>query len=172
VWRSGKGTSMLAAGLPRSISGHGGGRFYGVMNMGRQLVIEGLANPVSLYAFNVERVTTNPQSIIRNCKHLRVYYFKVEAGSLGRGGDGNTPAIIVDSEDVHIYSMYGVVRKLGDRPMLQVVNSDRVVVSQLKAFQPSEFPHIRENFAGATLEIPSSKICALFVRDSKGASDE
>ena len=163
---------MLAAGLPRSISGNGGGRFYGVMNMGRQLVLEGLTNPVSLYAFNVERVTTNPQFVIRNCRHLRIYYFKVEAGTLGRGGDGNTPAAIVDSEDVHIYCMYGNVRKLGDRPMLDVVNSDELSVSQLKAFQPSGFPHVRETFAGATLEIPSSTICALFVRDSKGTPNE
>ena len=166
-----RGTSMLAAGLPRAMSGHGGGRFYGAMNMGRQLVIEGLTNPVSLYAFNVERVTTNPQSVIRNCQHLRTYYFKVEAGTLGQGGDANTPGAIVDSEDVRIYCMYGNVRNLGDRPMLDVVNSDRIVVSQLKAFQPGNFPHLRETFGNAKHQIPSSKICALFVREteSKGS---
>jgi len=171
-WRSGKGTSMLATGLPRFISGHGGGRFYGVMNMGRQLVLGGLTNPVSIYAFNVERVTTNPQSIVRNCRHLHIYYFKVEAGTLGQGGDGNTPAAIIDSEDVGIHCMYGNVRKLGDRPMLDVVNSDGIVVSQLKAFQSGSFPHVAETFGDAKHQIPSSKICALFVRDSKGTSYE
>jgi hypothetical protein len=166
-WRSGKGTSMLAVGLPRSISGHGGGRFYGVMNMRRQLVLEGLSSPLSLYAFNVERVTMNPQSVIRNCKHLRIYYFKVEAGTLGRGGDGNTPAAILDSKDVRIYCMYGNVRNLGDRPMLDVVNSEGILVSQLKAFQPGSFPHVSETCGSDEYEIPSSKTCALFVRDGE-----
>lgn len=167
LWRSGKGTSMLAGGLPRSITGHGGGRLYGVMNMGRQLILEGLTNPLSIYAFNVERVTTNPQSVIRNCRHLRIYYFKVEAGTLGQGGDGNTPGAILDSEDVRIYCMYGNVRNLGDRPMLDVVNSDGIVVSQLKAFQPGGFPHITETLGNAKHQIASSKTCSLFVRESK-----
>ena len=170
-WRSGKGTSMLAGGLPRSISGHGGGRFYGVMNMGRQLVLEGVANPLSIYSFNVERVTTNPQSLIRNCKHVTIYYFKVEAGTLGRGGDANTPVAIVDSEDIRINCLYGNVRDLGQRPMLEVVNSDAVVVSQLKAFRPGSFPHLTETFAGGNYEIPSSKTCALLVRDSRKGPD-
>ncbi len=170
-WRSGRGTSMLATGLPRSISGHGGGRFYGVMNMGRQLILEGLHNPVSLYAFNVERVTTNPQSIIRDCKHLRIYYFKVEAGTLNRGGDAHTPAAISDSEDVRIYCMYGNVRNLGDRPMLEIANSEDIAVSQLKAFSPGSFPHIVETFGGKTYAVPSSKTCALFLRDGEGDID-
>jgi hypothetical protein len=139
------------------------------MNMGRQLVLEGLHNPVSLYSFNVERVTTNPQSIIRDCKHLRIYYFKVEAGTLNRGGDHHTPAAILDSEDVCIYCMYGNVRNLGDRPMLEIANSRSIAVSQLKAFSPGSFPHIVETFGGETYEIPSSKTCALFLRDGEGS---
>ena len=63
--------------------------------------------------------------------------------------------------------MYGNVKKLVDRPMLDVVNSDNVVVSQLKAFQPGGFPHLTETSGEAQTEIPSAKICALFVRDSK-----
>jgi hypothetical protein len=166
-WRSGRGTSMLAGGLPRSISGHGGGRFYGVTAMGRQLVLEGLTHPVSLYAFNVERVATNPQSVIRNCQHLRVYYFKVEAGTVNAPGapDANTPGQIADSSDVRIYCMYGNVKKLEDRPMLEIVDSTDVAVSQLKAFQPGRFPHIIETFGSTEHQVPSSKICALFVRE-------
>ncbi|MFZ5830728.1 MAG: glycosyl hydrolase family 28-related protein, partial [Planctomycetota bacterium] len=168
-WRSGKGTSMLATGLPTSISGSGGGRFYGAMNMRRQLVIEGLTNPVSLYAFNVERVTANPQSIIRNCKHLRIYYFKVEAGTVSgpNAGDANTPGQISNSSDVRVYCMYGNVRKLEDRPMLEIVNSTDVAVSQLKAFQPGSFPHLIEVHGDQRYSIPSSKTVALFVRDAQ-----
>jgi hypothetical protein len=48
--------------------------------------------------------------------------------------------------------------------MLEIVDSTNIVVSQLKAFQPGEFPHLRETFENATTEIPSSKTCALFER--------
>ena len=165
-WRSGKGTSMLAGGIPRSISGHGGGRIYGATAMGRQLVMEGLKNPISLYSFNVERVTTNPQSVFRNCEHLRIYYFKVEAGTLNRGGDANTPAAIENCRDVRIYSMYGNVRGLGKRPMLDVAHCDDILVSQLKAFRPEGFPHITElEDNGSVIQLPSSKTCALFARN-------
>jgi hypothetical protein len=128
---------------------------------------EGLRHPVSLYSFNVERVTTNPQSVIRGCKHLQIYYFKVEAGTLNRGGDAHTPAAIFDSEDVRVYCMYGNVRDLGDRPMLQISNSEDIAVSQLKAFRPATFPHLVEMFGGERHEISSSKTCALFLRDGK-----
>jgi hypothetical protein len=164
-WRSGKGTSMLAAGLPRSKSGHAGGRFYGLMNMKRPLTIEGWTRPLSLYAFNVERVTSNPQSVIRNCRHLRIYYFKVEAGTLNRGGDAHTPAAIIDCQDVGIYCMVGNVRDLGDRPMLEVENSNGIAVSQLKAFRPGSFPHLQETNDGARHVVPSSKALALFLRE-------
>jgi hypothetical protein len=169
-WRSGQGTSMLASGS-LAVSGHGGGRFYGVMAMGRPLVLREIRQPTSFYALNVERVLSNPQSEIKDCSHIRVYYFKVEAGTIDRpnAGDGNTPCRISDSRDVRVYCMYGNVRQLGDRPMLDVVNSDGVVVSQLKAFQPGSFPHLTETCGETRSEIPSAKICALFVRDSKAA---
>ncbi len=165
-WRSGQGTNMLAAGFPTTISGHGGGRFYGVTSMGRQRVIEGLENPLSLYALNVERITTNPQSLFRNCRHLRIYYFKVEAGTLNRGGDANTPVAISRCQDVRIYCLTGNVRDLGDRPMLEIADSQNILVSQLKAFRPGSFPHISETHGGVTDLIPSNQPCALFQRSA------
>jgi len=173
AWRSGRGTWMLASGR-LEVSGHAGGRLYGVMSMGRPLVLEGLRQPTSFYALNVERVVTNPQSEIRSCEHVRMYYFKVEAGTLNRpdAGDGNTPCRISDSHDVRIYCMYGNVRKLEDRPMLEIANSDDVVVSQLKAFQPSTFPHLVETHGGATSVIPSSKTCALVIRGPAGQAGQ
>ncbi len=170
-WRSGQGIGMLASGS-LAISGHGGGRIYGLMAMGRPLLLTGIRQPTSFYALNVERIVTNPQSKIQDCSHVRVYYFKVESGTIQRenAGDENTPCRITRSRDVRVYCMYGNVRKLAGRPMLDIVNSDEVVISQLKAFSPGDFPHLTETSGGVTSEIPSTKTCALFVRDSKGGS--
>jgi hypothetical protein len=158
---------MLARGRFH-LSGNGGGRFYGVMAMGRPLVLDGLRQPTAFYALNVERVTVNPQSEIKNCEGVRVYYFKVEAGTIQRpnAGDGNTPCRVSDSRDIGIYCMYGNVRQLGDRPMLEVVDSDQVAVSQLRAFRAAEFPHLVEMRGQERKEVPSSRICSLFLRFS------
>ena len=123
---------------------------------------------------NVERIVTNPQSEVRDCEHVRVYYFKVESGTIQRpdAGDANTPCRISDSRDVHVYCMYGNVKGLNDRAMLEVADSQDVVVSQLKAFNPGSFPHLTEWWDNEKNEIPSSKTCALFVRDAEGGSDE
>ncbi|MBN1420832.1 MAG: FAD-dependent oxidoreductase [Planctomycetes bacterium] len=168
-WRSGRGTCMLASGS-LAVSGHGGGRLYGVMAMRRPFVLEGTREPLSFYALNIERVLTNPQSEIRDCSHLRIYYFKVEAGTIDRpnAGDANTPCRIAGSQDIRVYCMYGNVRKLEDRPMLEIADSTDVVVSQLKAFAPGGFPHLRETSAGKEIEIPSTEACALFVRGPEG----
>lgn len=168
AWRSGRGTCMLAPGF-LDIAGQGGGRFYGATAMGRPFILKGITQPTSFYALNVERVTTHPQSQIRDCSHIRVYFFKVEAGTLNRpnAGDGNTPCRISNSRDVQVYCMYGVVRKLGDQPMLDIVNSEDVVVSQLKTFSPGGFPHLVETNGQEKCKVPSSKTCALFVRDAK-----
>ena len=80
-----------------------------------------------------------------------------------------TQVRLADSRDVRVYCMYGNVRGLVDRPMLEIVNSQDVLVAQLKAFQPGNFPHLREISGQAKLEIPSSKTCALFVRERQGA---
>ena len=44
-------------------------------------------------------------------------------------GDTNTTCHIVDSRDIRVYCMYGNVRKLVDRPMLEVVNSRDIVAA-------------------------------------------
>ena len=139
-WRSGNGTMMLAGRFPRWVSGHGGGRFYGVRGIGRQNVMRGLRNPISLYAFNIERVGTNPQSLFMDCQHLRIFYFKVEAGTLNRGGDANTPSAFESCQDVRVHCMYGNVRRLQDRPMLRIVESDDIVVSQFERFSVEQLP--------------------------------
>ena len=169
-WQSGRGTIMLAR-APFHISGSGGGRFYGVMAMGRPFVLDGIRQPTRFYSLNVERVTTNPQSTIRDCEDIRVYYFKVESGTIQRdnAGDANTPCRIVDSRKIRIYCMYGNVKKLVNRPMLDVMNSTDVMVAQLKAFRPGPFPHLTEVFDSETRAIPSKKTCALFVRDEVGS---
>jgi hypothetical protein len=166
-WRSGQGTLFLARSV-LTLSGHGGGRFYGVMGMGRQFVLSGVTQPTAFYALNVERVFANPQSEFKDCAHLRIYYFKVEAGTVrsDNAGDGNTPGRITRSRDVHVYCMVGNVRHLGELPMLEVVDSEAVVVSQVKAFQPSTFAHLIETRGPTKHTIPSSQPVAIFVRDS------
>jgi len=167
-WNCGKGTCMLVLGR-LNIAGNGGGRLYGMMALRQTFILKEIRQPMSFYALNIERVLTNPQSEIEDCSHIRIYYFKVESGTLNaeNAGDENTPCRISDSQDVRVYCMYGNVKKLVNRPMLDVVNSDDVVVAQLKAFSPGDFPHITETWRETKNEIPSSKICALFVRDSK-----
>ncbi|MCC6355182.1 MAG: hypothetical protein IT577_14920 [Verrucomicrobiae bacterium] len=165
-WRSGQGSIFLAP-APVAFSGHAGGRIYGMMARGGPLVLKGLREPLSFYALNVERKGTNPQSEIADCAHVRVYYFKVEAGTINRpdGGDGNTPCRISGSTDVRVYCNYGVVRKLGNRPMLEVVDSRDVVVSMLKTLNPGAYPHIVDSSGSTRVVLPSSKPCALFVRE-------
>ena len=64
------------------------------------------------------------------------------------------------------------VRKLGDRPMLDVVNCSQILVCQLKAFFPGDFPHLVETRGQAKSVGPSSKTCALFLRETEGRADE
>ncbi len=138
--------------------------------MGEQFVVENIRHPLAFYSLNVERVTQHPQSVIRNSKNIRVYNIKVEAGTRNMGdtggGDENTPGSIRDSEDIRIYCMYGNVKGLNsDRSMLEIINSRTVMASQVKAFFPAVFPHVRETIDGDEHSIPSAKICALYVRD-------
>ncbi len=168
-WMSGRGTSMHVRGRYR-FSGNAGGKLHAISAMGEQFVVENIRHPLAFYSLNVERVTQHPQSVIRNSKNIRVYYFKVEAGTRNMGetggGDENTPGSIRDSEDIRIYCMYGNVKGLrSDRPMLEIINSKKVVASQVKTFFPAVFPHVRETIGGDEHSIPSAKVCALFIRD-------
>ncbi|TWU31749.1 glycosyl hydrolase family 28-related protein [Novipirellula artificiosorum] len=168
-WNSGKGTCMLAP-ARMQFSATGGGKIFGAMARGGPMVFKGTRQPLEFYALNVERVSQNPQSIFDDCRDVRVYFFKVEAGSLNREEhpDANTPCRIQDSRNVRVYCMYGVVRHLTpDRPMMEIVNCDDVQVSQLQAFHPGVFPHLVEASGGQQFKIPSSSPCALFLRDQE-----
>lgn len=167
-WNSGQGTCMLAP-AKMTVSQNGGGRIYGAMARGGPMVFAGTERPLSFYALNVERVSRNPQSMFDGCKHIRVYFFKVEAGTVNRAEhpDANTPSRIVGCSDVRVYCMYGVVRHLKDRPMIEVIDSDDVQISQLQTFSPGDLAHLIETRRNAAFVVPSSKTCALFVRDSR-----
>jgi hypothetical protein len=167
-WMSGRGISMHAR-AHYSFSGNAGGGIHAISAMGEPFVVENIHNPLAFYSLNVERVTRNPQSVIRNSRKVRIYYFKVEAGTRNMGdtggGDENIPGCIENSEDVRIYCMYGNVKGLSrGHPMLEVVNSRDVMVAQLKAFFPGVFPHITETIGNEEHSLPSSKICALYLR--------
>lgn len=168
-WMAGSGTSMHARASYR-FSGNAGGKFHAIVAMGEQLLIENIKNPLRFYSLNVERVTHQPQSVIRNSKHIRVYYWKVEAGTKNMGepggGDENTPGLIQNSEDVRVYCMYGNVKGLSSsRPMLEIFDSRNIAVSQLKAFFPGDFPHLKETIGEEVHSIPSSKPCVFYSRN-------
>lgn len=78
----------------------------------------------------------------------------------------------LDSRDIRVYCMCGNVRQLGDRPMREVVNSERILVSQLKAFFPGDFSHLVETRRQETSAVPSAKTVALFVRETEGDAAE
>ena len=51
--------------------------------------------------------------------------------------------------------------------MLDVVDCQDIAVSQLKAFQPSTFPHLIETRNLERIVAPSTKTIALFARDNE-----
>jgi hypothetical protein len=165
-WKAGKGIYAFASGT-FNFSGNGGGRFFGLT--GRK-VISGNTQPVWLYAYNVERVQQNPMSIIQNAKNVKIFYLKVEAGTASN--DSNTPMRISNSQNVRIYCVSGNVVTLENRPMVDVVDSKDVLVSQVKSFKTGTFPNIRETIDGKSTEIPSSQLAALYIRDIPTSSLE
>jgi hypothetical protein len=153
-----------------TIIGNGGGRFCGVTGLGRGFTVEGTAQPVAFYALNVERVRTNPQSWIRRARRVRIYYLKSEATPKGFGvgvaeNTGNTSIEIESCEDVRVYCVNGNVETAEGRPMVDVVNSSRILISHAKSFRTGNFPHLREVRGEKVVEVPSGRAVALFIRE-------
>lgn len=167
-WTAGRGVLLMAPGQ-LIVSKNGGGRFCGVTGIGRGFRVEGTKQPVSFYSLNVERIRTNPQSLIHGASNVRIYYLKVEAAPHGYGsgvavGTGNTPLAVEDSRDVRIYGVNGNVVTSDKRPMVDVVNSSDVVVFHAKSFKVGEFSQIRETYDGKSVEVPSQRALAILVR--------
>jgi len=168
-WTSGRGLLLMAPAQVR-ISGHGGGRFCGVTGIGRGFRVDGTGERVAFYALNVERIRTNPQSEIRNARNVRIYYLKVEATPAGYGvgvaeKTGNTPLAIVESRNVRVYCVNGNVVTAEKRPMVDVVNSDQILISHAKSFKTGDFPQVRETRGEKVIEIPSDRAAALLIRE-------
>jgi hypothetical protein len=172
-WGSGNGIMAFANGKMK-FTPNGGGKFYAVRGIGGReeggKLFEGTRQPISIYTLNIERRTTNPQSFVRDVKHLKIFYLKCEASPIGytveKGTDsGNTPLAIFDSEDVKVYCACGNVVTSKKRPFIDVVNSRNVMVTQVKSFKTGDFPQIRETFCNSSKEIPSDRVAALFLRD-------
>ncbi len=169
-WRSGRGTWFINGGKP-DIKENGGGRLYGASAMSQPFILEGITQPTTFYALNVERVHQDPQSEIRNCKNIRLFYLKVEAGTINSSieddlQDANTPCRISNSENISIYCMTGVVIKLReDQAMLSVVDSENIKLAHIKSFHPGAFPQVREVRKNETIEVPADKIASLYIRE-------
>lgn len=163
TWRAGRGDFVFAGGN-FTFAGNGGGRFYGLM--GRK-IIENNSRPVSIYAYNVERVTQNPMTLIRNAKDVKIYYVKVEAGTRGDGADYNTPIGIINSENIGIYCVSGPVKTNQGKPMVDIVNSMNVIVSQIKSVTSISvaFPTVKETIGAFTAEVPHTARVALYLRN-------
>ncbi|MBK7927964.1 MAG: hypothetical protein IPJ98_10870 [Bryobacterales bacterium] len=168
-WTAGRGLVFLSPAVLR-IRGNGGGRFCGVTGIGRGFRVDGTRERVAFYSLNVERIRTNPQSEIRNARNVRIYYLKVEAAPHGYGvgvaeGTGNTPLGITDSRDIRLYGVNGNVVTAEKRPMIDITNSDQILVFHAKSFKTGDFAQIRETRAGKSVEIPSDRAAALLIRD-------
>lgn len=168
-WTAGRGLLLMAP-ARLHVTGNGGGRFCGVTGIRQGFRVDGTRQPVALYALNVERIRTNPQSEIRNARQVRIYYLKVEATPTGYGvgvaeNTGNTPLAIVDSSDVRLYCVNGNVTTAEKRPMVDLVNSRQVLVSHAKSFKTGDFPQIRETFQGEVITVSSDRASALLIRE-------
>jgi hypothetical protein len=169
-WKAGKGIIAFANGNNNTstqsytFSGNGGGRIYGLLG---GINISGNTMPISLYSYNVERIQVNPMSIIQNAKNVKIFYLKVEAGTIqnSSGTDYNTPMKVLNSENIRIYCVSGNVTTISQRPMVDVVNSTDVMVSQAKSFKTGDFPNLRETIGSVSVEIPSATMAALYLRN-------
>lgn len=168
-WTSGGG-QLLMAPARLFITGNGGGRFCGVTSIFQGFRVRGTRRPIAFYALNVERVRNNPQSEIRDASNVRIYFLKVEASPTGYGvgvaeGTGNTPLAIFNSQDVRIYCVNGNVVTAEKRPMVDVVDSDRILITHAKSFKTGDFPQVREVRGKTVFEVPSDRASALLVRE-------
>ncbi len=168
-WKAGKGAYVFCEGS-LSFSGNGGGRFYG---MPKIKTIGGNIAPLSIYSYNVERGNTNPMSEIKNARNINIYYFKVEAGTVssGSGNDFNTPVKITDSENIRLYSVTGVTKTIEDRPIVDVVNSQNVMVALVKSLDTStsSAPAINETVGNAKTLFERNKVLCMFIRNQTTA---
>ncbi len=157
------------------ITGNGGGRWYAINSYEgqlasttshpeyRRLLVEGTTEPLALYAFNVERVRATPQSEIRNAQHVRVYYYKSEAGT--SGGDRNTPLRILKSSDVAVHCVSGVIDLQGGAAVVEVVDSHDVEVTQVKSFRSGNFLSLKEIIGAKSVTIPGNTRVVVYRRN-------
>jgi len=169
TWEAGKAVFAFASGKystnPKTynFTTNAGGRFYGIA-VG--INVNGTSMPMNFYAYNIERSQSNPMSIIQNAKNVRIYYLKSEAGTSGTGLDTNTPIQILNSSNVRIYCVTGNIVDTNGRPMIDVVNSTDVLISQAKSFTTTgAFPNIRETIGTTVFEIPTTYMAALYSRN-------
>lgn len=167
-WKSGKGTWMLASGRPE-FSENGGGKFCGFGAGGTQWIVEGVKQPTAFYALNVERARVNPMSEFRNCENIKIFYFKIEAGSIYSPYKElikHTPCRISNCNNMTIYSYTGNIISIEEKgPMLEIIDSHYIKVSYIKAFRPGEYKHLREIMSEQIIEVPSDKVITLYRRD-------
>jgi hypothetical protein len=171
-WNSGKGAFAFSNAIFK-FGINGGGRFYATRSIGGRgttKLFEETSQPIAMYALNVERVTKNPQSYIKNCSNISIFYLKSEASPVGFGVDGgsnsgNTPLSIINSTNIRLYCVNGNVQTAEKRPVIEIVDSSNIMISQIKSNRSGDFPQVREKAGESVFEIPSDRAVALFIRD-------
>ena len=167
------------------ISGAGGGRWYAVCSDEnklwgvsghedyRVLLIEGTREPLSLYGVNVERSRSSPQMEIRDAQHVQVYYLKTESGTHymegpGKGADNRSTSLrIRNSRDVSIFGCTGVVLLNPDMALVEVQDSEEVLLTQVRPFKGENGWYSLRERAGATItRVDSTQGVSLFWRSS------
>jgi hypothetical protein len=132
-----------------SITGSGGGRWY-VVNREegwftrhtgnrehRQLLVKDTTEPLALYSLNTERIMADYQAEIRNAKNVSIYYYKSEAGILGKHNTFTPVLKISDSDNISVYNMGGNVRLSDQKSMVTIENSINVKVTCAKSAKPA-----------------------------------
>jgi len=161
-WRAGRRSLVrsLNAGVVK-ISGHGGGRWPALFQTGRQLTIEGTSEPLMLYGTNPERAA-DPQWRIVNASNVQIFYLKSETG-LGNGSY-STSLRVEGSHHVAVHGVTGNLTMASGQAVLDLVDSDDVVVTHVHPFNTSAgWSLLRsKQGAGAPLVVAGDKKLGLF----------
>ncbi len=103
------------------IDGNGGGRWYAVCaewerlkestrnDDFRMVYVNNNQSPLSFYGLNTERCYSDVQVEFKDAYDVSVYHYKTEAG--GFGSPSNIPVLIKNSDNINMYTVYGLVDK-------------------------------------------------------------
>jgi hypothetical protein len=162
-----------------TITGSGGGRWYAnapsegsywmttLHEDYRGYLVDGTTQPLSLYGVNVERILSPVQSEIRNSSNVSIYYLKSEAGIAIDEPVYylSTTLRIKGSQNIRLFGLGGNVNLTGNRGVLEIENSDNILVTHLDSWKEgNNFLTLREDIGTDSFSIPSTTSLSVFKR--------